>query len=80
MLLLKLKLVPKGCRDLVKKNKLSVWLSTVVMVYHGQKIVLEETGIVESTSRIVSYEDLLSEVTTLLPTPVSGNYLVKLHA
>jgi len=50
------------------------------MVYHGQKIVLEETGIVESTSRIVSYEDLLSEVTTLLPTPVSGNYLVKLHA
>ena len=59
---------------------MSVWLSTVVMVYHGQKFVLEETGILQSDSRIISFEDLTAEVTTLLPTPVSGNYLVKLHA
>ena len=46
MLLLKLKLTPKGCRDLVKSKSLSAWLNVVVLVYHGQKFVLEESGIV----------------------------------
>jgi len=53
MLLLKLKLTPKGCRDLVKQKKLSAWLNVVVLLYHGQKFVLDETGIVQSESRIV---------------------------
>jgi len=46
MLLLKLKLIPKGCRDIVKTFNLNAWLNIVVLVYHGQKFVLEEAGIV----------------------------------
>jgi hypothetical protein len=81
MLLLKLKLIPKGCRDLAKRKKLGIWLSTVVLIYHGQNFVLEETVIVQTDSKVVSLLDnQITEVISMLPTPVSGNYLVKVHA
>lgn len=78
MLLLKIHLIPKGTRDIAKKRKLSVWLSIVVLLYHGKQFTLEETGIVHSDTQVVSLTDK-TELISLIPTPVSGSYLVKIH-
>ncbi len=49
------------------------------MVYHGQNFSLEETGIVHSDTQIIDL-NVKTEVFTLIPTQVCGNYLVKLQA
>ncbi len=79
MLLLKLNLVPKGVRDIAKRKKLSLWFSTVVLLYHGQNFSLEDTGIVHSETQVVNLDGKTEQI-SLIPTPVSGNYLVKLQA
>ncbi len=78
MLLLKLNLVPKGIRDIAKRRKISLWFSTVALLYHGQSFQLDETGIVHSDTQVVSLKNK-RELISLIPTPVSGNYLVKIQ-
>lgn len=79
MILLRLNLVPKGIKDIAKRKKLGLWFSTVVLLYHGQNFSLEETGIVHSDSQVTELRDK-TELISLIPTPVSGNYLVKIQA
>ena len=79
MLLLQLNLIPKGTISMAKRRNLKVWLGTIVLVYHGQNFSLEETGIVHSDTQIVDLNGK-TELFSLIPTQVSGNYLVKLNA
>jgi hypothetical protein len=71
--------VPKGTRSIASGKNLEVWLSTIVLLYHGQNFSLEETGIVHSETKLINV-DGKTELCSLIPTQVSGNYLVKLHA